>query len=276
LEASGEFSVQARREREKIEAEALVQRFEEEKENEKRLKEEAQREAKEERQRERKKAKEMAEKRLNDALAVMGDFSWRTAVMYLRALHPQGGNASGVGAPLDPEAKPGIYTRILDMRDSLVGVMRRKKARADRRQLLIRALQEMEETDEKSVASDPVKVAKLRAIQRQLQSKSFRGIGDTSNDGDDSQSLYENDHNGEDDDEDDESYDEDGYQGGGQGDYGDLNIYAENLSLRLNIEDHHMSAALGRGSGGGGNYKAEIARHSEDDDDEDGSEEGGG
>jgi hypothetical protein len=211
LEAAGDFNGKIKLEKERRLLEETLRKEEEEKALRDRDAEAKRRKEEEETEKEKAKAKEAAKHHLNEALQVMGDFSWRTAVMYLRALHPNGGNLSGVGAPLDQDSRTGMYTRILDMRESLVGVMRRKKARADRRQLLIRALQEID-SDDNSISSTAKKnTGKLRAIQKQLEEA---GALDASDDDDDVE----------------------------QGDYGDLNIYADNLHIRLQREDHHLSA----------------------------------
>lgn len=59
---------------------------------------------------------------------VMGEKSWREALMYLRTMFPGGGNYSGVGVELD-DADTAMYWRIADMRDNLVDNTKRNSAK---------------------------------------------------------------------------------------------------------------------------------------------------
>lgn len=57
---------------------------------------------------------------------IMVQHSWRKALLNLRVLHPGAGNYSGVGHELDPSdpVTPGLFARLIDMRDDMTGVMR--------------------------------------------------------------------------------------------------------------------------------------------------------
>jgi hypothetical protein len=60
---------------------------------------------------------------------MLGEQSWREALLYLRTMFPGAGNYSGVGLELD-DAETAMFWRIADMRDMLAENSRRGAAKA--------------------------------------------------------------------------------------------------------------------------------------------------